>query len=86
MATRSSSAPPTARTTGGTAGRSRRRGGRIRVAGLERVVTFEPPDRAKDDAITAAYHAKYGRYAKGIVATVVSADAVRSTLVVRPVT
>jgi hypothetical protein len=61
-------------------------GGRIRVAGLERVVTFEPPDRAKDDAITAAYHAKYGRYAKGIVATVVSADAVRSTLVVRPVT
>ena len=60
--------------------------GRIRVAGLERDVTFETPDHASDDAISAAYDAKYGRYAKGIVATVISADAVRSTLRVRPVT
>ena len=37
-----------------------------------------------DDAISAEYEAKYGRYAKGIVATVISADAVRSTLRVRP--
>ena len=60
-------------------------GGRVRVAGLERDVTFEAPDRAVDDAITAEYEAKYRRYAKGMVATVISADAVRSTLRVRPV-
>ena len=58
--------------------------GRIRVAGLERDVTFDAADHGSDEAITAAYEAKYGRYAKGIVATVISADAVRSTLRVRP--
>jgi len=59
-------------------------GGRIRVAGLEWDVTFETPDRAVDDAISAEYEAKYGRYAKGIVGTVISADAVRSTLRLLP--
>ena len=59
--------------------------GRVRVASQERDVTFEPPVRAVEDEITAEYEAKYRRYAKGIVATVISADAVRSTLLVRPV-
>jgi hypothetical protein len=59
-------------------------GGRIRAGGVEREVTFEPPDHALDDAISAAYEAKYGRYAKGIVRTVVSADAVGSTLRLLP--
>jgi hypothetical protein len=60
------------------------KGGRIRVAGLERDVTFETPDHALDAALSAAYETKYGRYAKGIVRTVVSADAARSTLRVVP--
>jgi hypothetical protein len=58
--------------------------GRVRIAGLEREVAFETPDVAVAGAISAAYESKYGRYAKGIVGTVISADAVRSTLRVVP--
>jgi hypothetical protein len=54
--------------------------GRIRAAGVERDVAFEQPDRSLDADVTAAYHAKYDRYGPGIVGTVVSAEAERSTL------
>jgi hypothetical protein len=54
--------------------------GRIRVGALERDVTFEVPASDVGDAVTEAFNAKYGRYGKGIVKTVVSAEAVRSTL------
>lgn len=54
--------------------------GRIRVAGVEHDVAFETPGPGVADGISDAFHAKYGRYSKGIVKTVVSAEAVRSTL------
>jgi len=54
--------------------------GRIRVAALERDVTFEVPASDVAGAVTEAFETKYGRYGKGIVKTVVSAEAVRSTL------
>ena len=54
--------------------------GRIRAGGVERDVAFEQPDRSIDADVTAAYHAKYDRYGPGIVGTVVSDEAERSTL------
>jgi hypothetical protein len=54
--------------------------GRIRAAGVERDVTFEQPGPAVAADVTTAYHAKYDRYGPGIVGTVVSAEAARSTL------
>ena len=54
--------------------------GRIRVAGVERDVTFEVPDAAIAEDLHAAYHAKYDRYGRGVVGTVVSPEAARSTL------
>jgi hypothetical protein len=54
--------------------------GRIRAGGVERDVAFEQPDRSLDADVTAAYHTKYDRYGPGIVGTVVSAEAERSTL------
>lgn len=54
--------------------------GRIRAGGVERDVTFEVPGPEVADSVTAAYHAKYDRHGPAIVGTVVSAEAVRSTL------
>jgi hypothetical protein len=54
--------------------------GRIRAGGVERDVTFEVPSPEVADDVTGAYHAKYDRYGANIVATVVSPEAVRSTL------
>jgi hypothetical protein len=54
--------------------------GRIRAGGVERDVAFEEPDHAIDGDLHAAYHAKYDRYGPGIVGTVVSPEAARSTL------
>jgi hypothetical protein len=54
--------------------------GRIRAAGIERAIAFEVPTAAVSSEVTAAYHAKYDRYGPTIVGTVVSAEAVRSTL------
>ena len=54
--------------------------GGIRAGGVERDVTFEVPDAAVDADVRAAYHAKYDRYGPGIVGTVVSPEAARSTL------
>jgi hypothetical protein len=58
--------------------------GRIRAGGVERDVAFEQSDRGLDADVTAAYHAKYDRYGPGIVGTVVSAEAERSTLRLLP--
>lgn len=59
--------------------------GRIEAGGVERDVTFEVPGPEVAGAVTDAYHAKYDRYGPTIVGTVVSAEAVRSTLRVEPV-
>lgn len=56
------------------------REGRIRAAGVDRDVTLEQPGPEVADKVTAAYHAKYDRYGPKMVGTVVSAEAVRSTL------
>lgn len=57
--------------------------GRIRAGGVERDVTFEPHPEA-DAAIDASFHAKYDRFGRAMVGTVVSAEAVRATLRVQP--
>jgi hypothetical protein len=54
--------------------------GRIRTAGVERDVAFEQPGPDVADAVTAAYRSKYDRYGPSIVGTVISAEAVKSTL------
>ena len=55
-------------------------GGRIRAAGVDRDVRFEQPGPDVAAAVTSAYHAKYDRHGPRIVGTVVSSEAVRSTL------
>src|SRR4051794_38884753 len=54
--------------------------GRIRAGGVERDVAFEQSGPETADPVTAAYHAKYDRFGATIVGTVVSEEAVRSTL------
>lgn len=54
--------------------------GRIAAGGIERDVVFDAPGPDVAGAVTDAYHAKYDRYGPAIVGTVVSAEAVRSTL------
>ena len=58
--------------------------GRVRAGGIERDVAFEQPAPDVGGDITAAYHAKYDRYGPAIVGTVVSPEAVRSTLRLAP--
>jgi hypothetical protein len=59
-------------------------GGRIRAAGVERDVAFEQPGSDVAHAVTAAYHWKYDRYGPSIVGTVISVEAVKSTLRLLP--
>jgi hypothetical protein len=54
--------------------------GRIRAGGIEQDVAFEAPAPQVAASITAARHAKYDRYGPSTVRTVVSAQAVASTL------
>jgi hypothetical protein len=54
--------------------------GRMRAGGVERDVQFEVPEPEVAAAVSAAYHAKYERYGAGMVGTVVSDEAERSTL------
>ena len=54
--------------------------GRIRAGGVERDVTFEVPGPEFAADVTGAYHAKYDSYGPAIVGSVVSSEAVRSTL------
>jgi hypothetical protein len=58
--------------------------GRVRAGGVERDVAFEQPGPEVGAVVTAAYHAKYDGYGPAIVGTVVSPEAVRSTLRVVP--
>ena len=58
--------------------------GRVQARGVERDVVFAAPGPEVARAVTYAYHAKYDRYGTAIVGSVVSADAVRSTLRVEP--
>jgi hypothetical protein len=58
--------------------------GRIRAGRVERDVAFEAPGSDIAADLTRAYHAKYDRYGPRIVGTVVSEDAVRSTLRLDP--
>ena len=58
--------------------------GRIRAGGVERDVAFEEPGPEVATEVTTAYHAKYDRYGARMVGTVVSSDAVGSTLRIVP--
>ena len=58
--------------------------GRIRAGGVERDVAFEVPEPGVAGGVSAAYHEKYDRYGPSVVGTVVSSEAVRSTLRVVP--
>jgi hypothetical protein len=58
--------------------------GRISAGGAERDVAFEQPGPDVVDAVTAAYHDKYDHYGPRMVGTVVSPEAVRSTLKLVP--
>ena len=58
--------------------------GRIRAGGVERDVTFEVPGPEVAADVTSAYHANYDRYGPAIVGTVISPEAVRSTLRLAP--
>ena len=53
--------------------------GRIRGDGAERDVSFVEPGPEVDDALHAAFHAKYDRYGPRIVGPVVSKESARST-------
>ena len=54
--------------------------GRIGVGGVERDIGFEDAGAAIDPDLDVAYHAKYDRYGRGMVATVVLPGAARSSL------
>ena len=54
--------------------------GRIRVGGVEADVAFGQTVSDAHEAIDAAYHAKYDRYGRRIVGSVVGPDAHRVTL------
>jgi hypothetical protein len=58
--------------------------GQLTVGGTRYDVTFLVPDPSVDEAVTAAFHAKYARYPARIVATVVSDAAARCTLRIEP--
>lgn len=54
--------------------------GRIRAGGLERDVTFADPAQDRHADIDTAYHAKYDRHGRAIVATVVGDQAAKTTI------
>ena len=54
--------------------------GRVKAGGIEPDVAFEPAGDEVMDAVDAAYHAKYDRYGKGIVGTVVGPRSWPTTL------
>jgi len=59
--------------------------GRIEAGGVERDVAFVQAGAEVSADVTTAYHAKYDRYGSTIVGTVVSPEAIRSTLRVTPI-
>ena len=58
--------------------------GRIKAGGVERDVTFTPASPDTHQAIDTAYHTKYDRYGRAIVATVVGENAMTTTLQLVP--
>ena len=61
--------------------------GRIHAGGVDRAVTLTPVDAAESDiqeAVDAAYHAKYDRYGPRIVGSVVGKIAHQGTLRIDP--
>ena len=54
--------------------------GRISAGGIEQEVTFSEADPSLNDAIDATYRAKYRRYAKRIVDSIVSPEARSATI------
>jgi hypothetical protein len=58
--------------------------GRIKAGGVERDVTFTPAPPGTQQAIDTAYHTKYDRYGRAIVATVVGENAMTTTLQLVP--
>jgi hypothetical protein len=58
--------------------------GRIRASGIERDVTFAPPDGSAQAAIDDAYRAKYARYGDSYLQPMVSAGAREATLRLEP--
>lgn len=58
--------------------------GRVRAGGAERDVDFERADDLSAEGVNAAYHAKYDRYGPSMVGTVVSPEAVQTTLRLLP--
>ena len=54
--------------------------GRMRAGGIERDVEFAAVDPSAQDSIDAAYHAKYDRHGRRLVATVVGAHAHQVTI------
>lgn len=61
------------------------RTGRVRVAGIEQDVRFDPPaDGAAAEAIDRAYETKYARYGDGYVKSMVADAAKAATLRLTP--
>lgn len=61
-----------------------RREGKIAAGGIERDVTFIEVGRELDTALDAAYRAKYRRYAKSIVDSVLTPHAQSATIKFNP--
>lgn len=61
-----------------------RREGRIRAGGVDKDVTFIDADGGIDDAVDAAYRAKYGRYSANTIQRITSSTAGSTTLRLLP--
>ena len=58
--------------------------GHIRAGGAQKDVTFVDADHAIDDALDAAYRAKYRRYAASIISSINSLEARSATIKLVP--
>ncbi len=58
--------------------------GHIQAGGVDKDVAFVEADPEINDQIDAAYRTKYGRYAKSIVSTVLTAEARAATIKLAP--
>ena len=58
--------------------------GRVQAGGVEKDVTIEDTDASVNDAVDAAYRAKYHRYAANIVDSVTNAQSRDTTLKLTP--
>jgi hypothetical protein len=58
--------------------------GRLRAGGVQRDITFVDADRDSNDAVDAAYRAKYRRYSGSILNSVLTPEARATTLKLTP--